>query len=438
MIGLKGVRVLVVDDEESDALPILKAFAQKGIGCAFFNGSVEGLPKESERLSGVRLAILDMDLVGGGVADKSKVTTLVSRVEALLSPLNGPYAVLAWTRHPELIELFEEYIFSSVEAPKPIITVSLTKDQCSKNGGFDLKVLGQKIDEALSAFSPLQFLQAWEEKNFEAATEVTNILSNLILEEKDPEKWRLAWKNQLLNLMYALGKEAIGESLDEGSVLSGVYNSLNPLHSDRMESYICDLSVLLSSSAAEILKHREECGIDRKAVINSMLHLASEKDGKYAAGNIYRFKREDKPSWVPSCEELLGDFLKKEYNKPEQKQELSLKCHPILIEISATCDHAQKNIRVARFLAGLLIPVSEQNKIKQPAEFIWRLGPLLINGLPSPYFLCFSARHLVTSSLDEAVSMKSFARLRNQPLMHLQAWFARHASRPGLIFLEER
>ena len=436
MIGLKGVRVLVVDDEESDALPVMKAFAQKGIGCAFFNGSVEGLPKESERLSGIRLAILDMDLVGGGVADKSKVTTLVSRVEALLSPMNGPYVVLAWTRHPELIKLFEEYMFSRVDAPKPIITVSLTKDQCITNGEFDLKVLGQKINEALSTFSPLQFLQAWEEKNFEAATEVTNILSNLILQETDPAKWRLAWKNQLLNLMYALAKESVGESLDEHSVLIGVYNSLNPLHSDRMESYISDLSVLLSGSAAEILGQKEECGIDRKAMINTMLHLASEKDGKYAAGNIYRFEGENKPSWVPSCEELLGDFLKKEYNKLEQKQELSLKCQPILIEISATCDHAQKNIRVARFLAGLLIPVSEQNKIKQPAEFIWRLGPLLVGGLPSPYFLCLSARHLVTSSLGDVVSMKSFARLRNQPLIHLQAWFARHASRPGLILLE--
>lgn len=439
MIGLKGVRVLVVDDEERDAVPILKAFAQKGIGCAFFNGSVEGLPKEDERLSGVRLAILDMDLVGGGVADKSKITTLVSRVEALLSPVNGPYAVLAWTRHPELIKLFEEYIFSRVEVPKPIITISLTKDQCSKNGEFDLRVLGQKIDEALSAFSPLQFLQAWEEKNFQAATEVTNILSALILEEKDPEKWRLAWKNQLLNLMYTLGKEAIGENLDESSVLSGVYNSLNPLHSDRMESYVSNLSLLLSGSAAEILKHREECGIDRKAVINTMLHLAFEKDGKYAAGNIYRFKQEGKPPWVPSCEELLGDLLQKEYDKPEEKQGLSLQCHPLLIEISATCDHAQKNIHVARFLAGFLIPVSEQKKLKQ-AEYIWRLGPLLVNtaDISGSYFLYFSARHLITSPLNEAISMKSFARLRTQALTHLQAWFARHASRPGLILLEER
>lgn len=332
-----------------------------------------------------------------------------------------------------MIKLFEEYIFSSAQAPKPIITVSLTKDQCSKNGAFDLKVLGQKIGEALNTFSPLQFLQAWEEKNFEAATEVTNILSSLTLDEKNPERWRLAWKDQLLNLMHALAKEAMGESLDEGSVLSGIYNSLNPLHSDRMESYVGDLSDLLSGSASEILKNRKECDIERKAVINSMLHLAFEKDGKYAAGNIYCFKAENKPSWVPSCHKLLADFLK----KPTQKQELSSKCHPILIEVSAICDHAQNNIRLARFLAGLLIPVSEQKKIKR-AEFIWTLGPLLINGLPGPHFLCLSARHLVTRPLKGVASMKPSARLRNQPLIHLQAWFARHASRPGLILLEER
>ena len=76
MIGLKGTRVVVVDDEASDALPVLKAFAQKGVPCAFFDGSLEGLPEENEQLSGVRLAILDMDLVGVGVSDKSKAATL--------------------------------------------------------------------------------------------------------------------------------------------------------------------------------------------------------------------------------------------------------------------------------------------------------------------------------------------------------------------------
>lgn len=439
MIGFKGARVIVVDDDEDDALPVLKAFAKTGVPCAFFDGSLEGLPLEHERLTGVRLAILDMDLVGGGVSDKSKATTLVSRLEGLLSPLNGPYAVLVWTKHPELIELFEEYTFASEKMPKPIIITTLTKDQCqNRSGDFNLEVVTAKIDEAISQFSPLQFLQAWEEKDFEAATQVTNILSDLVLDESEPKRWRDAWRNQLLNLMYALAKEAAGESLDENTVLGGLYGSLNPLHSDRMESCVSELSVLLSGSAREILKHQEDCGIERKAVINRMLHLAVEGDDKYAAGNIYRFEPDKAPGWVPTCDNLLTDFLDPQYNRPEQRKELCIKCHHVLVEISASCDHAQKNIRIARFVAGLIIPESERGKVKR-AEYIWKLGPLMIGeeGSTGLYSLYFSARHLMTSSVDEAVGMKPFMRLRSQAFIHLQAWFARHASRPGLILLHE-
>ncbi|MBA7596871.1 hypothetical protein ES703_03861 [subsurface metagenome] len=433
MIGLTGARVIVVDDDESDALPILKAFAKGGIPCAFFNGKIEELPEESNRFSGVRLAILDMDLVGGGVSDKSKATTLVSRIEKLLSPENGPYAVLVWTGHPELVDLFEAYIFSQTSIPKPIVIVMLTKDQCKdKSGEFDTKIVSEKLGEALSQFSPLQFLQAWEEKSFKAATEVTNILSSFAPQENDPKKWRSDWKSQLLSLMYAIAKEATGEHLDRDSALSGLYNSLNPLHSDRMESYIGELSLSLSGNSDEILKYSEDCGIEQKAKINTMLHLAFEDSGRYSAGNIYKFESKKEPGWVPSCDQLLENLLR----NPETSDELLKVCCPVVIEVNAICDHAQKNIRIARFIGGLLVPASDMKKIKS-AGFIWEFGPVSFNtpDLLGQYYFFFSARHLVTLSLEEAIKMQAFARLRIQALTALQAWFAQHAARPGLILL---
>lgn len=439
MIGFKGARVIVVDNDEDDALPVMKAFAKKGVPCAFFDGSIEGLPLKHERLSGVRLAILDMNLVDGGVDDRSKAATLVSRIQGLLSPRNGPYAVLVWTKHPELIKPFEEYIFANNEIPKPIVITTLTKAQCqNRSGEFDVEVVSAKVDEAISQFSPLQFLQAWEEKDFEAATQVTNILSDLVLEESEPKRWRDAWRKQLLNLMYALAKEASGESLDDNTVLSGLYSSLNPLHSDRMESCVSELSSLFSGNAGEILKHQEDCGIERKAIINTMLHLAIEEDAKYAAGNIYMFEPDKAPNWVPTCDNLLTDVLHPQCNDPKHRKGFCIRCRRVLVEISASCDHAQGNIRIARFIAGLVIPESEQKKIK-PAQYIWKQGPFMIGEGQSAgiYCLCFNARHLVTSSLDEANRMEPFMRLRSQAFINLQAWFAQHASRPGLILLHE-
>ena len=95
----------------------------------------------------------------------------------------------------------------------------LTKAQCKKDGKLNIGVIEEKLNESLSSFSPLKLIQAWEGKNFEAATEVTNILSTFLTDEKDPEKWRDVWKAQILNLMFSLAKEAVGENIDNSSAL---------------------------------------------------------------------------------------------------------------------------------------------------------------------------------------------------------------------------
>lgn len=439
MIGLRGARVLIVDDTESEALPIIKALAKKGIPAAYFTGDLKSLPDKADRFSGIRLAILDMDLVGGGTPDKSKVATLVSRLEQLLSPANGPYVVLAWTKHVELIEPFEEYLFDNKNIPNPIIIITLTKDQCiDKDGNCDLKVMEEKLAEALGMFNPLKFLQAWEEQNFHATSEVTNILSALTSGEKDPKKWREIWKNQLLNLMHALAQETMGDNLNKETVLNGLYYSLNPLYGDRIESLVAQLSPLLASDGEEILKQTEGCDHNRKSLINTMLHLAFEEDN-FQPGNIYLYESKDMPKLSIDTDSILKDIVQKEHSFGEKLKDISSKCTLILIEISPYCDHSHGNIRAARFLSGLIVPESEHNKIKRgdDTSFIWKLGPVYINKgkLSGIYYIYFSARHLFTYDIDEAIKLRSFARIRSQALLHLQSWFAGHASRPGIVLL---
>jgi hypothetical protein len=443
MIGLKSARVIIVDDDESEALPLMKAFAKKGIPYAYFRGTnIKELPEEKDKFKGIRLAVLDMDLVGGGAIEKTKISALISCLERLLRIDNGPYIALIWTNNPDLRNRFEESIFANSGLPNPIDIIMLTKAECKKEGEFDIGIIENKIENTFRSFSPLKIIQAWEEGNFKAATEVSNTLSNQIPDEKDPKKWRDAWKLKTLNIMHALAKEAMGENLDATSVLMGLYNSLNPLHLDRMECFTHDLSTSLADDAEELIKYNEDCGTARKAIINTMLHLALEENGSLVSGNIYRFKSNKVPTWGLSYDSLLIDLLHKEHSDGENKKGLYSKCDYVLIEISTSCDHAQKNIRAARFLCGIIVPENEQKKFKPGGDssFIWRIGPLYIKkgDFKGMYYLYFSSRHLVTCSVDEARKMKPFARLRSQALIDLVAWFTRHASRPGLILLKEK
>jgi hypothetical protein len=439
MNGLAGARVIVVDDQESEALPILRAFAKKGVPIAFFDGNPEGLP--TELLTGVRLAILDMDLIGGGVPDRSKVSALVGCLKGILKNDNGPFTVIAWTYHAELFNLFERTVFSEKDLPKPILSLMLTKAECKDaDGDFSLSVISHKLREALSEFSPLFFLQRWEGKCFQAATEVTNGLSTLVSPQtRNRTRYRQDWKGQFLQLLHAMAKAQVDQHLDPSTCLDAVYSSLGPLYADRMETHAVTLSSELDPQ--EILGALGDCGNEKKAKINTMLHLAFEGLERFTGGNIYMFPNKKRPKWLPESRQLIEDFVQGKSGLPGTVTKINHLADiniPILIEINANCDHAQKNIRVSRFLFGLVLPANERSKINPKAGFIWEFGPLFLKGkrgIRGEYNIYFSSRHLISIKLESARRMSPFARLRGQALVDLQAWFARHAARPGMVLL---
>jgi len=441
MNGLAGTRVIIVDDEEKDALPILQEFARRGIPTAFFGGTRRYLPLKNQRLSGVRLAILDMDLVGGGVSDKSKVSTLLAYLGKILKPDNGPYGVLAWTKHIDLVQLFGETVFAEPSIPNPIFTISLAKDVCTTKGKLNYKLISSKIGEALVGFSPLLVLQEWEEKCFLAATQVTNELSTLAASDIPTSlgEWRKLWNTQFLQLMHTMAAAEAGKKLDGNSCLSAFYGSLNPLHSDRMESNIPALRTLLSSHSAEIMAAAKSSDSRAKAKLNTMLHLVFEGVNNFYAGNIY-IRKSNWLGWIPSVSKLLDDLMVSSgVQKRETKRRLVSVSKSIVIEVNAICDHAQNNVRIARFIAGLLVPVQERNNIKQ-AEYIHKLGPVFLDAPTleaGEYYFYFSARHLLTVELDQVARIKAYARLRGQAFADLQAWFAHRAARPGMLMLTD-
>ncbi len=207
-----------------------------------------------------------------------------------------------------------------------------------------------------------------------------------------------------------------------------------------MEGKTKDLSNILTTEAEEILAHKDDCGIERKSMINSMLHLSFDHIENYDSGSIYLFERERIPSWCFNVGQILSDIAQKEYSDGEKQHELSPKCSCIITGINPSCDISQGNVRAARFLSGLLIPDSEVNKIKRgdDTSFIWRLGPLHFDNstVKGIYHLILSARHFVTCNISEASKLTPLAKMRSQAFAELQAWFARHASRPGIILLK--
>jgi len=446
MVGLRTARVIVIDDEEVDGLEIVRALWRKRVAPLYFRDAKD-VPAQPDRLLGVRLAFLDMNMVGG-VPDKSKVSALVNLLKQILSPRNGPFLAVAWTQHRELVPAFDAYLFQQ-DMPRPISIVTIAKADCKTPDGkaFDLNKVSGAIDRELANFSPLLFLQAWEEACFQAATAVTSELSNLASStESDPDNWRLQWRTELLRLIYALAVAQAGKkNLQDGNAaLCAFLNALNPLTADRLETQSPKLSQLLGASSPEIVQPEAAKATtgSAKARINTMLHCSFERLGTFYAGNVY----DDRiAKIIPNVDEFLGSYVVGDRSSGEWKDNVASirrDSVPVLVEANTSCDHDQKKVRLARCIGGYLVPRTEmekdrgQRRIKK-ADYLWELGPIAIpiDGTVREFYLVLNALFVISSEPDRIQKRDASFRLRSQAFADVQSWFGHHASRPGITLL---
>lgn len=443
MIGLSGTRVVVVDDKDDEALPMLKALAKRGISASYFNPSSDDPNFPPTPLSGIRLAILDMDIVGGGTDDRSKASALVSTLGSIVGERNGPYSVIVWTNYDHLVKLFSEYVFSTPTVPNPVLVFTIDKSECIEHGVFSLETVENKLMEGIQGSSGLHILQAWEEASGLAYTEVTNVLSDLSNATGDNlAEWSEAWNEGLLGMMKTLAREEAGRQLDETNCLKSLYDSLSPLHSDRLERHSQANAIALGATADSILQASDAMDPGSTARLNTMLHLAQEDPRKIAAGNLYLFRYGDtRPKGTPSWDNLFDDLLESNQGTPEIKADLRKDCLLAMTEVSPICDHAQDKVRIPRFIAGFLVPNKHLKKFKKPKSqlsFIWRVGPLAIQfkqNWDGHFHFILSARHIFSSTLDVMEGIDPFARVRSQLLGELQSWSAYYSTRPGVTML---
>jgi len=448
MTGLKGARVLIVDNEEKDAIPIIKAFSKAGIPSVFIHYD-ENTPEN--KLKGIRLVVLDMELETGLTDSKSKASTTANYLSDLISSENGPYFIIAWTNYPELLNEFEGYIFSKPEIPNPIFSIMITKSECRTNEEFDLGKISRKINEKLNLFYPLNILQIWEEACYFASTEVTNHISDLIdVNFQDINTWRQEWKNQLVQLIRDMATEGAGQKLNKDNCISSFFSLLNPLYEDKMEIKSTELKSLPDNQMNEIINSRRTSTIELKSKINTQIHLSFESLERFEGGNVYIFNTKRKPKWIPDIDDLINAFIQKNEDKtPEKKKLIDKQISRLIIEINPQCDHAQNNIYCPRFIYGIFAPeelrieLNGKNKkiqFKGDSGFIKKIGPFWLDNPVTKsgvYYLFLSARHLVTCNFREIGKInRASVRLRKQLLNEVQYWFSTNAARPGISILK--
>jgi hypothetical protein len=447
MIGLSGARVLLLDDEPNEVLPLMKAFARAGVPVAYFDGKKNGLPAKSMKLRGVRLAILDMNLGVTG-SDETIASTLVQTLSSIISEDNGPYGALIWTNHPDLTDIVGRYIHAHRTLPNPVFVLQLKKAEFLSGLGSNARMrvslssLSSRILAALNASSPLECMQAWEGNAFTAATNVTNSIVEIEgTGIADLAGWKQAWCEQAAKLLLVVSQAQSGQHHNAATVLDSAFLALNPLHSDRMDALVEASAKKLAHHAAKVAAATGASSITRRSKVNTMLHLAADHLTAFQPGNMYVFSGTERPSFIPNLTSLMGDCIHgRDAQHAENLAFLLERSRICAVEISPVCDHAQAKIGFARFITGFIVPAEDgdvERRLNRKAQYLKPIGPFNLESPNGPVnsYIYLNSRFIASSTLKEASKLKAVCRVRSELLADLQFWASYQGARQGIMML---
>ena len=113
MLPING-RIAIVDDQLSQAAPLIKTLSKNRLPHTYFSGEVEFLPDTNDNDNDIRILFLDINLIDNSEHEnkvlKSRLIPVINRI---ISLNNYPYIIVYWSRHEHHKNLIEDDIFKS-------------------------------------------------------------------------------------------------------------------------------------------------------------------------------------------------------------------------------------------------------------------------------------------------------------------------------------
>jgi hypothetical protein len=444
MQGFNTARVLVLDDQLDQAMPVIRALGTLGMAAIYHDGGIS--TPAPHKLTGIRVMFLDMVLAEHG-ADANNPEACAAMVAETLIRLvedsSDPIVVICWTGHENLTPGFLPILKKAF--PKSKIDNIIVAEKPNYSAPGDLEKLRNLIAAAVLAQQPVNALFSWEQMVHDAATRTTSEITRL-MRDADAAGGK-SWAQCGYEVFAALAVAERGSRLADESdshALKALFSALNPLLSDRLDhtpvhsqAELRDLTHTLKATVAgelaQLAKRKSLLSSSLRAALNSMVHLSPNvAQSELCPGDIFLAGPANLTTAgasFPDWSDVAGDtFL-------PGTDSNALGATPLVMEFSASCDFAQAKTRLPRFIAGFLVPEVGLNKVKK-GDYMRTLGPLLILtagdvALSGVYYLAFNAHYLLSIRRDVSSLLVPLKRLRTPILADFVAWISSHMSRPG-------
>lgn len=390
-------KVLVIDDQIEEAMPLLNLLGKKGVPTMYYSGNSLELPESP--FDEIRLVFCDLKYNVAPDA-KSVASNVLSILKSLISEKNGPYILLVWSAHgTDYLEELQKTLESTEIKPEFIL-------QLDKGDFFTSKDNGTYFDKMIDSVSELNLDPADEAQVKKLISEKTYSLRNSKkeplpealenIERKLAEELKKAnlfhlfvlWENtisssavQTVNNIYQAIPETIPidkrleamlyylavhrlekqmNDSDEETKFFSAMDSLNEMFSYFYTENVHKLSV-------------EQIGVDHIKKIEGLKELSPSKFNQWRM--ISRGKKGHHPGNIYADSERLFQYHglivpnafsdKENYNCVASEIAKNPKIEYILVDLSSECDIAQNKLFLSRVVPGIMIPSSDLEQYRK-------------------------------------------------------------------------
>ncbi len=441
MNGLQTARVVVIDDDPNEALPLVRALSQLGIGSLYFNGDAKDLPRKP--VEGIRLVFLDLRLTSIPNAEPRHFIPQTLAVLARVIPARShELGIVLWAKLEHDADTFNQFLGEQLPELKPLFVKRISEKIHFVNDGSSLKKLQSYIEKELKDLHGEKLLWCWEQAIHNAASTTSEHLLGISGDTNNPA-------DGLLNAHAAICQASAGSTIvKEDSAVWHLFDGLSAVHFDQLEQQ--DLLSLVPRPHRQALLTRYRSfgrsgnGLtpDQKARINSALLTSQTSSSSRSLEPGTVFIAERSPGARCPVKKLgldLAEILKSinsDLGKAQNQGkmcDLLGNCKTIVIEVSPSCDFAQGKRPCPRFVGGVLVPSTQIKHLQINSGknmYVKNLDGIQIDGLEGVWYIVLNARFLCgTPNITN--SYKSGFRLRSAVLNDIQAWLAAHTGRMG-------
>lgn len=442
--------IVVVDNDEAELNTIKNAFFAGGIPCLPINylnepGNESGIDHAvfSDGLN-PRILVLDLNLTEMQATNPINLVGPLAEVIKKL-PVTGPYLLCIWSKHDrdvdEVISLLQKRYADDITMPIQYSVISKTELMSEPAS------LKSKVEGLISANPLFDCILTWESRISEAARKTTNALFKLA-DNTQTESSISGCKEQLQKILATIGNEAIGSIHAQKKPSLAMDTGLAPVLEDQLLEILEDELDSKWKAALPELGQRIELENDIKAKLNTFFHIEEVDDDfprdhrgvfvkldmNYIQANSEKFKRRLGRTLKALIHE---EFVSSKNNTSNQRAEIRDRLILGFLEVSAACDHAQKKIKLPKYIMGVLIPEQYDEHTKfdeRPTSHdgIYRLPNIIYKN--NPYILKFSFKYQIGAQPDDHKwFIEPLFRVREQILSEIIFNSSQYSSRPGII-----